>query len=91
MTANPSKTNDYYIGCSDFLLRLKAKELNVPNNSKNNFNSANLHQKRITLTKKKMERFQGTPLSPALQVPYRKKCPCAHKCVKLKKLDIFSK
>jgi hypothetical protein len=31
MTANPSKTNDQNIGCSHFLLRLKAKELNVPN------------------------------------------------------------
>lgn len=34
MTTHPPKTNDHNIGCSNFLLRLKAKELNVPNNSR---------------------------------------------------------
>lgn len=31
MTPNPSKTNDNNIWSSHFLLRLKAKELNIPN------------------------------------------------------------
>lgn len=35
MTTNTSKTNDHYIWCSHFLLRLKAKKLNVPSHSIN--------------------------------------------------------
>lgn len=34
MTPNPSKTNDNNIRSSHFLLRLKAKELNIPSNNK---------------------------------------------------------
>lgn len=33
MTSNPSKTNYYNVWCSHFLLELKTKELDVPDNS----------------------------------------------------------
>ena len=70
MTTNPPKTNDHNIGCNHFLLRLKAKELNVPNNSRKVTTSMMLTANNIKIAFHAERDRDYTPL--ALQVTHHK-------------------